>query len=50
MGNVVICSKEEALKKIEHIKQDDLIFLAIINREKYIHYRTRKIKKRRERN
>lgn len=45
--NIIMCSVKEAVKLMEHIDEEDMVVLTIINREKkYIHDIPKRIKKK----
>ena len=43
---VMICSAKVAMKKMEHINDDDLVVLAVLNKKSMLHNQTKQIKKR----
>lgn len=45
MSETIVCSVEEAFELLEHVDKDAILVLAIINRKKHLHQKTRKINK-----
>lgn len=43
--SVIICSAKEAKKKMEHMNDDDLVVLAVLNKKTLLHNQTKQIKK-----
>lgn len=43
---LVVCSVKEALELMEHMNEDDIVILSVVNRKTYIHDITKKIKKK----
>ena len=43
---VMCCSVKEACKLMEHMKEDDMVVLAVFNKKTYMHNKTQKIKKK----
>ena len=43
---VIICSVKEACKLMDHINEDDIVILSIVNKKTYMHKKSEKIKKR----
>ena len=46
MNGVITCSVKEAAKLMEHLNEDDLITLTIIDNKTHIHTQPKKIKKK----
>lgn len=44
--SIIICSAKEAKKKMEHMNDDDLVVLAVLNKETLLHNQTKQIKKK----
>ena len=50
MNGVITCSVKEAAKLMEHLNEDDLITLTIIDNKTHIHTQPKRIKKKNEGN
>ena len=46
MNGVITCSVKEAAKLMEHLNEDDLITLTIIDNKTHIHTQPKRIKKK----
>lgn len=46
MNGVITCSVKEAAKFIEHLNEDDMITLTIIDKKTHIHTQPKRIKKK----
>ena len=46
MNGVITCSVKEAAKLIEHLNEDDLITLTIIDKKSHVHDQPKRIKKK----
>lgn len=46
MNGVITCSVKEAAKLIEHLNEDDMITLTIIDKKTHIHTQPKRIKKK----
>ena len=46
MNGVITCSVKEAAKLIEHLNEDDMITLTIIDKKTHIHIQPKRIKKK----
>ena len=46
MNGIVTCSVKEAVKLMEHLNDDDMVTLTIINRKSYIHSETKRVQKK----
>lgn len=46
MNGVITCSVKEAAKLIEHLNEDDMIILTIIDKKTHIHTQPKRIKKK----
>ena len=46
MNGIITCSVKEALKLMEHLDDDDMVTLTIINRKTCIHTEPKRIKKK----
>ena len=46
MSETIICSAKYAKKLLEHMNDNDIILLSVLNRKNYIHSVTKMIKKR----
>lgn len=43
---LIVCSVKEACKLMEHMDEDDIVILTIIDKKRYLHNIPRKIKKK----
>lgn len=46
MNGIITCSIKEAIKLMEHLNEDDMVTLTIVNRRNYIHDKSKQIKKK----
>lgn len=46
MNGVITCSVKEAAKLIEHLNEDDMVTLTIIDKKTHIHTQPKRIKKK----
>lgn len=46
MNGIITCSIKEAIKLMEHLNEDDMVTLTIVNRKNYLHGETKRIKKK----
>ena len=46
MNGVITCSVKEAAKLIEHLNEDDMVTLTIIDKKSHIHTQPKRIKKK----
>lgn len=46
MNGIITCSIKEAIKLMEHLNEDDMVTLTIVNRRNYIHGKSKQIKKK----
>lgn len=42
----VVCSVKEAFKLMEHMNEDDMVILTVIDKKKYLHDVSKRIKKK----
>ena len=45
MGNVIVCSVQDALKLMEHMDENDIVILSILDRKTHVHKIPKRIKK-----
>lgn len=43
--NVIVCSVKEAVKLMEHMSDDDMVLLTVVNKKTYVHDLPKRIKK-----
>ena len=46
MNGIITCSVKEAAKLMEHLNDDDMVILTIMNRKTHIHSKPERIKKK----
>ena len=44
--NVIVCSVKEAYKLMEHMNEDDMVVLTVLNKKTHIHSIPKRIKKK----
>lgn len=43
--SVILCSVKEAVKLMEHMRDDDMVLLTVVNKKTYVHDLPKRIKK-----
>lgn len=46
MNDIVVCSVKEACKLMEHMNENDIVILTVIDKKTYIHGKPKEIKKK----